>query len=38
MQGFGTERIEDDLSVLFPDKKIARLDLDTAAPGMPTII
>ncbi|MBT8194782.1 MAG: primosomal protein N' [Bacteroidia bacterium] len=30
MRGFGTERIEDDLSVLFPDKKIARLDLDTS--------
>lgn len=30
MKGFGTERIEDDLSVLFPDRKIARLDLDTS--------
>lgn len=30
MKGFGTERIEDDLSILFPDIKIARLDLDTS--------
>lgn len=29
MIGFGTEKIEDDLSVLFPDKVIKRLDLDT---------
>jgi len=27
--GFGTEKIEEDLSVYFPDKKIGRMDLDT---------
>lgn len=26
--GFGTEKIEDELQIFFPDKKIARLDLD----------
>jgi primosomal protein N' (replication factor Y) len=26
--GFGTEKIEDELQLFFPDKKIARLDLD----------
>lgn len=29
MLGFGTEKIEDELSVIFPDKEIRRLDLDT---------
>ncbi|MBQ5856364.1 MAG: primosomal protein N' [Bacteroidales bacterium] len=29
MYGFGTERIEDDLKVIFPDANSARLDLDT---------
>jgi primosomal protein N' (replication factor Y) len=29
MIGFGTEKIEDDLSILFPDTKMQRLDLDT---------
>lgn len=29
MIGFGTEKIEDDLSLLLPDKVIKRLDLDT---------
>ena len=29
MHGFGTEKIEDDLQVFFPDKKIARMDADT---------
>ena len=29
MHGFGTERIEDDLKVIFPDANSARLDLDT---------
>jgi len=29
MPGFGTERIEEEISTYFPDKKIARLDLDT---------
>ncbi|MEJ5995451.1 primosomal protein N' [Pedobacter sp. Du54] len=28
-KGFGTERIEEELSLLFPDVKIARLDLDS---------
>lgn len=27
--GFGTEKIEDELSIIFPDIKIQRLDLDT---------
>lgn len=29
MLGFGTEKIEDELQVMFPDKTIKRLDLDT---------
>jgi primosomal protein N' (replication factor Y) len=29
MIGFGTEKIEDELSVMFPEKVIKRLDLDT---------
>ena len=29
MLGFGTEKIEDELSLMFPDKTIKRLDLDT---------
>ena len=29
MLGFGTEKIEDELGVFFPDKRIKRLDLDT---------
>jgi len=29
MLGFGTEKIEDDLNIFFPDKVIKRLDLDT---------
>ena len=29
MKGFGTERIEDDLSILFPNAKVARMDLDS---------
>ncbi|WP_295772508.1 primosomal protein N' [uncultured Mucilaginibacter sp.] len=28
-KGFGTEKIEDDLQVLIPDSRIARMDLDT---------
>ena len=31
MKGFGTERVEDDLSILFPDAKVARMDLDSTA-------
>ncbi|MCL2414926.1 MAG: primosomal protein N' [Bacteroidales bacterium] len=29
MKGFGTEKVEDDLAVFFPDAKIRRMDLDT---------
>lgn len=29
MKGFGTERIEDDLSILFPEAHVARMDLDS---------
>lgn len=29
MLGFGTEKVEDDLKLIFPDKVIKRLDLDT---------
>ena len=29
MKGFGTEKIEDDLSLIFPDVKVIRMDLDT---------
>lgn len=28
-RGFGTERIEDDINLLFPEAKVARMDLDT---------
>ena len=31
MRGFGTERIEDDLAVFFPDARIARMDLDSTS-------
>ncbi len=29
VKGFGTEQIEEDIAVLFPDAKIARMDLDS---------
>ncbi|HTL82305.1 MAG TPA: primosomal protein N' [Bacteroidia bacterium] len=29
MKGFGTEKIEEELQLIFPDAKIARMDLDT---------
>ncbi len=29
MRGFGTEKVEDELGILFPDAKITRMDLDT---------
>jgi primosomal protein N' (replication factor Y) (superfamily II helicase) len=29
MKGFGTEKIEDELGILYPDVKIKRMDLDT---------
>lgn len=31
MKGFGTERIEEDLALLFPDARIARMDLDSTS-------
>lgn len=31
MRGFGTERIEDDLAIFFPDAHIARMDLDSTS-------
>jgi primosomal protein N' (replication factor Y) len=31
MQGYGTEKIEEELNLLYPDWRIARLDLDTAS-------
>lgn len=30
MKGFGTERVEDDLRILFPDAHVGRLDIDSA--------
>ncbi len=30
LKGFGTEKIEDELKFLYPDRRVARLDLDTA--------
>ncbi|MEM9024660.1 MAG: primosomal protein N', partial [Bacteroidota bacterium] len=29
LQGFGTEKIEEELAIFFPDIKVARMDLDT---------
>ena len=29
MKGFGTEKIEEDLSIIFPEANIERMDLDT---------
>ncbi|MCF8369167.1 MAG: primosomal protein N' [Bacteroidales bacterium] len=29
MKGFGTEKLEDDLAILYPDARIKRMDLDT---------
>lgn len=29
MKGFGTEKVEEELAILFPDHKIMRMDLDT---------
>lgn len=28
-RGFGTEKVEDDIKIIFPDARIARMDLDT---------
>jgi primosomal protein N' (replication factor Y) len=30
IKGFGTEKVEDEISIFFPEAKIARLDLDSA--------
>ncbi len=29
MQGFGTEKIEEDLAIIFPNTRVARMDMDT---------
>jgi primosomal protein N' (replication factor Y) len=29
MKGFGTEKVEDDIEIIFPDYKVMRMDLDT---------
>lgn len=29
MKGFGTERVEDDLNIIFPNAKVARMDFDS---------
>ena len=28
-RGFGTEKVEDEISLLFPEARVARMDLDT---------
>ena len=33
-RGFGTERIEDDIKLIFPEAKVARMDLDTTRTQM----
>jgi primosomal protein N' (replication factor Y) len=33
MKGFGTEKIEDELSIVFPEARIERLDLDSVSSG-----
>lgn len=33
-KGFGTEKVEDELSILMPDARIARMDLDTTRSKM----
>lgn len=30
LKGFGTQRVEDDLKIFFPEARVARLDMDTA--------
>ena len=37
-RGFGTERIEEDIAGMFPQARIARLDLDSAKSGYEPII
>jgi primosomal protein N' (replication factor Y) len=34
-RGYGTEKIEEELQLLFPEAKIARMDLDTHVPKRP---
>lgn len=33
MRGFGTEKIEDELSIMFPEARIERMDLDSVSSG-----
>ena len=37
-RGFGTEKIEEEVAALFPDARVARLDLDSAKTGYETIL
>ena len=37
-RGFGTEKIEEEVAALFPDARVARLDLDSAKSGYETIL
>ena len=37
-RGFGTEKIEEEVAGLFPDARVARLDLDSAKSGYETIL
>lgn len=37
-RGFGTEKIEEEVSLLFPRARVARLDLDSAKSGYETIL
>ena len=37
-RGFGTEKIEEEVAALFPDARVARLDLDSAKNGYETIL
>lgn len=34
MTGVGTERIEEDIAIMFPDSRVARMDLDSTASRM----
>ena len=37
-RGFGTEKIEDDIKLIFPDARVARMDLDTTRTAYERII
>lgn len=37
-RGFGTEKIEEEVAALFPNARLARLDLDSAKSGYETIL